>query len=84
MAVDMEEPAVSYCPNCMKTHRQFDAYCALAGLGGVLVERGYDDAVVGRMLEGLDLDAFWEKFVGPAVDRLEDLVLEHQLNTEPT
>jgi len=68
------------CPNCLDTHDALTSACLLSVLGQVAVDRGNWDAedvlrFLNNQLHDEDVDELWAEFLGPAVDRLEELVL---------
>jgi hypothetical protein len=65
------------CPNCGQTHKAISA-CALGVFLGVIEDRGELDleTITPQILGGIDADQFWGSFGGPAVEWLEDELLE--------
>jgi hypothetical protein len=65
------------CPNCGQTHRGVSA-CALGVVLGVVEDRGELalDTITLEILAAVDANEFWDRFGGPAVDWLEEQLLE--------
>jgi hypothetical protein len=65
------------CPNCGQTHKGISA-CALGVILGVIEDRGEVDleTITPEILAGIDADEFWGGFGGPAVDWLEEQLVE--------
>lgn len=65
------------CPNCGQAHKGISA-CALGVFLGVIEDRGELalDSITPEILASIDADEFWDRFGGPAVDWLEEQLLE--------
>ncbi|MBS1861881.1 MAG: hypothetical protein JSS68_09230 [Actinobacteria bacterium] len=68
--VRIEASPCARCPNCLREHGPLQA-CLIGVIAGVLVDREVR-VVTPEELARVNVDEFWDRFGGPAVDWLED------------
>jgi hypothetical protein len=59
------------CQNCLREHGPISE-CMIGVASAVVVDRGGRE-ITAEMLARVDVDAFWDRFGGPAADWLEEL-----------